>query len=427
MNAIQQKAEELQAKQKKLKGILDEAGDDLDLSKIKSLGENLTPEQKAKEIQKLDKELADIFDGLKQLQDTEKARENVKRFEQVLGTPEGMKGMGIPLPAAGDGGEFKSIGRTIVEHKAYQDLIEGAKNGGSISGSRKLTLPMGLKALFSEGTPGWPPQSLRIPGLVIPYATRPLQVIDILPMGQTTMQLIKYMEETTFTNASVETAEAAAYAANALALTERQVTVQKIASYLPVTDEQLADVPQAESYINQRLPFMIRQRLDGQVIVGNGTAPNLLGVLNVSGIQTYAQTGTDCIEDAIFKAMIKIRYTGFAIPSNVIFNPLDFQTVRLHRSSQGIYIWGNPGDPSPDRIWGVPIVLANALSQGTAVVGDFVNFSQLFERTNLDIEVGYINDDFIRGQKSIRADYRVAMVWYRPLAFCTATSLVAGN
>lgn len=40
-------------------------------------------------------------------------------------------------------------------------------------------------------------------------------------------------------------------------MTERESNVRKIGVWLPVTDEQLDDVAQAESYVNARLPFMI--------------------------------------------------------------------------------------------------------------------------------------------------------------------------
>src|SRR5207245_1264112 len=82
------------------------------------------------------------------------------------------------------------------------------------------------------------------------------------------------------TNAAAETAENSAYPESALQLTERTSAIQKIPTFLPVTDEQLEDVEQVRGYLTDRLVFMIRQRLDAQVLNGNGTAPNLKGILN---------------------------------------------------------------------------------------------------------------------------------------------------
>lgn len=41
-------------------------------------------------------------------------------------------------------------------------------------------------------------------------------------------------------------------------------------------------------YINNRMPLFLQLRLDSQIANGNGTAPNLRGLLNVVGVQTQA-------------------------------------------------------------------------------------------------------------------------------------------
>ena len=130
-----------------------------------------------------------------------------------------------------------------------------------------------MKADFTLQVQGWAPENIRT-GRVVLDATRPIQAIDIFPPGQTDQHSVVYMEETTFTPAAAERAESAAYAEATFELTERTSRVRSIGASVPVTDEQLADVPAVRSYLNQRLTFGVRQRLDGQILVGNGTAPN---------------------------------------------------------------------------------------------------------------------------------------------------------
>jgi hypothetical protein len=71
------------------------------------------------------------------------------------------------------------------------------------SGGRKSVV---LKKATFLTTAGWAPESLRVPGLVIEKATRPIQLLDIIPSGPTSMAAVKYMEETTRTEASAERA-----------------------------------------------------------------------------------------------------------------------------------------------------------------------------------------------------------------------------
>jgi len=308
----------------------------------------------------------------------------------------------------------RSYAQQFVESKQYQDYLRHHPQE-----SQEYDTGISMKVL-TTGT-SWAPQAVRAP-LVVPYATRPIQVTDLIPTIQTNQNAYVYMEETTFTNAAIEIAEGAAKPEANLALTQRTAPIRKIAVYIAVTDEQLEDVPGMQQYLEQRLGFMVRQRLDSQILVGTGIAPNLLGILNVVGIQTQAK-GADPTPDAIYKAMTKIEVTGQAIPSAVVLHPNDWQEIRLLRTTDGIYIWGSPSEAGPERIWGLPVVKAQGLTEGTGVVGDFDNFSLLVERKGLTLKIGYNADDFTKNQRTVIAEMRVAFVVTRPSAFCSVTGI----
>jgi HK97 family phage major capsid protein len=192
--------------------------------------------------------------------------------------------------------------------------------------------------------------------------------------------------------------------------------------WLPVTDEQLEDVGEASAYLNNRLPFMLQQKVDAQALLGDGIAPNLLGTENVSGIQTQA-LGADPIFDAAFKLFRKIRDNGFAEPNAFVIAPSKWETVALTRTADGLYILGNPASDIPTRLWGVPGLQSVAGTSTKLTAGDYRNFSGVYVRRGIDVQIGYNNDDFTKGQLSIRADVRIAIVHFRPKAFGTVTGL----
>ena len=184
----------------------------------------------------------------------------------------------------------RGIGQQLVESNEYKDFLRSHSRG---SESQSVTLDVGLKTLMLSTT-GWPVESTRGP-VVVPDATRMPEITDVIPTVSTNQNAFVYMEHTTFTNAAAETAEGAAKPPEAaLALTERTSPVRKIPVWIPVTDEQLEDVPGIQDWIESQLALMVLcQRLDTEIVSGSGITPNLLGIMNVVGVQSQAKGTID--------------------------------------------------------------------------------------------------------------------------------------
>jgi HK97 family phage major capsid protein len=309
----------------------------------------------------------------------------------------------------------QSFGRMFVESKEYKEWRQ-VKNAPMVG----VEVPMGLKTLITTSA-GLAPDSPRTAD-VVPLATRPIQILDLIPIDPVGVATVKWMEKTTFTISAAEIAEAATYPESVYVWTERSAPVQKLADSIPVTDEQIDDVDQMASLLDADLRFGVRQKLDSQVINGTGTPPQIRGILNYAGIQTQARAA-DPHFDAIFKAITKVRAVGRAEPDAVAIHSTDFQTIRLTRTADGLYIMGNPDSPGSMRLFGLPVAINEVLTAGTALVGDFARYARLKERKGIEVQVGYTGTQFTEGKKTLRADVRVAMVVRRAAAFCTVTGL----
>ena len=408
---LKEAREKLGAKRAELATIFKDAGEDRDLSKVECLKNLPDTTARIEFVSNLNSEITDLVEKSAPLEREFtvmlEAERQIEAGEKMKGHPGHVDPNADPENAPGV--KFKSIGDLVMESDAV------TKNRG-----KDVELDVDAKALrktlFETGA-GWEPETTRT-GKVVESIIQPLSIIDVVPTGVTTQTSVVFMQETTYTNGATEIAEGGDYPEAALELSEESSPVRKIAVFLPTTDEQLEDVPQASGYINRRLPFMVRQRLNGQILNGNGTAPNLRGILNTVGIQSQP-LGADDVCDAVYKGIVKVNVTGGAQANAVAFNQLDWQDVRLMRTADGLYIWGNPMDAGPERLWGLPTVFDQALASGTQLVGDFANYSELAIRRGLNVKVSDSHGEFFtKGKLAIRADVRAALVVYRPEAFC---------
>ena len=341
----------------------------------------------------------------------------------------------VPFPSSGDERketkdaapqEIPSLGRVFVESAAFKEFAPTKHAGPAVDfdlmkiGGVKAAR-YGMKTLLDST--GFAPESVRIPGLIVGPNEQQPTVADLLASGRTTQNAIVYMEETTTTNNAAEVAEGGEKPESALAFTERTSSVRKIATVLPVTDELMEDAPAMEDYVNARLQQFVQYREDSQLLNGDGIAPNLRGILNTSGIQTQAK-GADPTPDAVYKAIVKVA-TGAFLPADAfVVHPLDWQDIRLLRTADGIYIWGSPSEAGPDRIWGVRALMTTAEPQNTGLVGAFRAGAQVFRRSDISLSVSDSHSDFfIKNKLMIRAEERLALVVFRPAAFCTVTGI----
>lgn len=420
--------EERDTKAKALHDIFEEAGADMDMSAVKSLSGDAAA--KAAEIKRLNDELTEIGKKVDEAAALERIRDGLPAAEERTsgGKSAGLEpGDGAGRPA------WKGI-KTLLEEsdglKAIQskekrtgllfeigdpDQGEAFLYGGKMdpaTGAMKATITLSDITPLADRQPA-----------IVPSAQRRLLVSDLIAPGTTDGNTISYFEETTFTSAAAETTEGVAKGESTLDFTERTDTVRKIATWIPVTEEALNDNRQLRSYVESRLTYMVRQREEQQIVSGNGTPPNLQGIVNRSGIQTQAK-GADPTPDAFFKAIQKIRVTGDAEPDGHVIHPDDWTDIRLLRTADGIYIWGSPQDAGPERLWGLPVRVTTAISVGTGLTGAFGTYAQIFRRDGLRVEASTEHASFfVENKVALLAETRLALSVYRPAAFCTVTGI----
>jgi HK97 family phage major capsid protein len=414
LTSLVQIREELDAKRKELHEVWEQAGPERDFDRVTLLGQGST-EEKLTELRRRDAVINDLSRKEADLSYAERIANDNERAIKASKEPAN----GIYHPgASGEKQPFRpgDLRKTLQDDRQYKAFRDGNLRAFS------LDLPgINWKTIITVGS--MQPQAAR--GATQDMGVETRTVMDLMMQGSTDRAQIDYFEETTLTNAADTVAESGLKPESALAWTLRTETVRKIATYVPMTKESLDDIPMVESLVRGRLAYMVQRAEEAQILSGNGVAPNITGILARS-VQTQAK-GADPTPDAVYKAMQLVRGSagsGFSEPSAVVFHPNDWTAVKLLRTLDGIYIWGNPSDEGPDRIWGLPVRVTTAMTENTALVGAFSTQAEVFRREGINITVATEDgSDFLYNRVKVMAESRLALAVYRPSAFATVTGI----
>lgn len=170
--------------------------------------------------------------------------------------------------------------------------------------------------------------------------------------------------------------------------------IRKIAAWFDLSDEMVEDLPFYVSEINNRGLYELAMMEESQLLRGDGTGTNILGLLNRDGIQTEQYADQADLADSIFRAMTKIQTATGLSADGVIINPADYQTLRLARDANDQYYgggffagqYGNGGIQENPPIWGLRTVVTAAAEIGSPVVGAFSAAATVYRKGGVRVE-----------------------------------------
>lgn len=279
-----------------------------------------------------------------------------------------------------------------------------------------------LKATLTTTAAALPYPDLR-PG-VVPYATRRPVIRDLLPVSQTDNKFVAYIRQNTQTFGADTVPEGGTKPETTLGTERVSTELQTIAHYIKVTNQALDFIPGVRDMLNQQGVLGLQLAEEDQILNGSGVSPDLTGFLNTSGVQTQA-VGSDDQFTAFHNAWTKITSTvGFANVTGGAIHPLDWSRIITLKDANGRFIYGDPFQATQAaRIWGIPLIVTPAMTEGTALIGDFLMYARLWLSGGVRVIVGYVNDDLIKNQQTIVIEEYAALEISRPTAFCTITGL----
>jgi len=243
---------------------------------------------------------------------------------------------------------------------------------------------------------------------------RPPTVSDIIMWGTTTSNLIDWIERTDKTEGAATRAENAIMGQGDLEYTEVSTKVKIISEFMKVTNESLKDVDFLASEINSELLSDIRLLTDTQLLSGDGTGANLLGIIpqatawaaGTFATAVVAPNNADVLRVAINQ--IILAGAGRWFPNYILMNPDDVAILDLNKIADGRYIEIPYYDADGPSVIRVPILQNPGITQDTFLVGDF-NKAKAFIRDALTIRIFDQNeDDPLYNRSTVTGNVRLA-------------------
>lgn len=203
------------------------------------------------------------------------------------------------------------------------------------------------------------------------------------------------------------------------------LTAKKIAVTTPLDDEIIQDFDTFRQYVQTELPNLIIDQENYQLLNGDGVDPDLLGLLNQSGILTRAK-GSEIQIDTLQSAMADLRVGATYVGAdNIVIHPTTWsKIVQLKDSTGKYYLDPNPTAEEASSLWGVPVLQTTAIAQGTALVANLAQGVTGFVRQGLILNSSNSNnDDFQRNRTLFLAEERLNIGVQRPSAISKVTGL----
>src|SRR5690606_30767852 len=152
-----------------------------------------------------------------------------------------------------------------------------------------------------------------------------------------------------------------------------------IAHFVKASRQILSDASQLSSLIDQRLRYGLAFKEEQQLLNGDGTGQNLLGIIpQATAYADPLSMSSPTQIDMIRLAMLQAELAEY-LSRGVVMNPTDWAFIELMKDSTGRYIIGNPQGTVGATLWNRPVVTTQAIAVDKFLTGAFKMGAQVFD------------------------------------------------
>lgn len=339
-------------------------------------------------------------------------------------------------------GYDEAIARVGNQKSLIQEIADmsGPQGGEPGAGNQYLDLSgVGRKALaakIADGMANPHTKALAVSGDVteplglttadpIAQGRIPSSLLDVLTVNRHDSAAFGYLRQASRNNLAAPVADGAVKPTSVYGLTRIEDKLQVIAHLSEAVPEYwLADNKSIQGFVANELLYGLNRAVENQVINGNGTSPQIRGLLATSGIQTVAavvDTGVLQRLETIRAGINAVEALGYN-PGVVVLHPSEWNMVEGLRDADGRYMLDNgAGDRAARKLFGVQVVTTPSIATTAGLVLDLATVALDTDKIGIRTQWGQVSDDFSRNQIRARVEGRFGLSVYQPEAVAKLT------
>lgn len=300
-------------------------------------------------------------------------------------------------------------GDQLVKSDKYRDFIAGA--------TQKMRLE--VKNTLTGSDTNVAPD--RKPGIV-PGAAAPLTLEAFLNSVPTSSNAVEYTKENAFTNNAAEAAENSAKAESALTWTLVNMPISTVAHYLRISRQLASDNAALAAYVENRLAYGVNRKVETQLVSGDGTAPNISGILDSGNYTAHgyadANLGSTLKKLVLIRKIMADSWAAGYPADGILLNPADWATIEIDLlTTQAGKVPFNINAAGQPVLFGVPVIQSVGMTADNVAVGNFRQAYTVYNREGVVVEMSDSDsDNFTKSLITIRAERRLALATEVPAA-----------
>lgn len=238
---------------------------------------------------------------------------------------------------------------------------------------------------------------------------RALTLLDWISFTPVTADLVPMLRESAYEIMADLVPEGQTKPESNLTFGVVDLKVGTIAHWIKISVQLISDMPTLAAYIEGRLAYGVRLKLEAKIVVGDGLtsgARSFIGLIEADQFEVVTPEADDTAIDVINRAKYKAASTGL-LPEAIILNPEDWGSIERIKGTDGHYIFGSPGAAVQPVLWGLPVILSAAMTLGKYWVGNLTLGVSAFIREDVAVELSTEDgDNFIKNLCTVRAEMR---------------------